>query len=158
MIFPSHPSPVPLFHSLESGTVEQTLNQRNSPRNNSGTFSLKAIANKVLERNKDGNKPGTAASKSVPPLPQSFSSCGTNGEDGCKVETDDFLYDFEERLAIAEYDGDQTSLQAHRIAYLDAFISVLATLPATDLQRDWLDQRIQTSFAWIEAQGFQSIN
>ncbi|MBY0293018.1 MAG: hypothetical protein K2W92_07015, partial [Alphaproteobacteria bacterium] len=31
------------------------------------------------------------------------------------------LDSFEERLAIAEYDGQQTHLQAHRIAYLDAF-------------------------------------
>jgi hypothetical protein len=79
--------------------------------------------------------------------------------------------EFEERLAIAEYDGDQTSLHAHRIAYLDAFISVLTTLPATDLQRDWLDQRIQTTdlqrdwldqriqttLAWIEDQKFLAL-
>ncbi len=37
MIFPSHSSSVPLFHSLESGTMEQTLNQRNTPRNINGT-------------------------------------------------------------------------------------------------------------------------
>jgi len=74
------------------------------------------------------------------------------------LDRDSLLYDFEERLAIAEYDGDQTALHAHHIAYLDAFISVLTSLPATDLQRDWLDQRIQTSLAWIEAQGFQTRN
>ena len=62
--------------------------------------------------------------------------------------------DFEERLAIAEYDGGQTPLHAHRIAYLDAFISALTALPATDSQKDWLEKRIQTSLAWIEAQGY----
>ena len=66
--------------------------------------------------------------------------------------------DFEEQLAIAEYDGGQTSLHAQRIAYLDAFISVLTTLPATASQRDWLDMRIQTALDWIESQNFPTLN
>ncbi len=75
------------------------------------------------------------------------------------LDRDSLLYDFEERLAIAEYDGDQTPLHANRIAYLDAFISVLTALPALASERDWLDQRIQTSFAWLEAQEeFRTIN
>jgi len=74
------------------------------------------------------------------------------------LDRESILYGFEERLAIIEYDGDQTALHAHRIAYLDAFISVLSTLPATGPQRDWLDQRIQASLAWIETQGLYSIN
>jgi hypothetical protein len=57
------------------------------------------LENKVLEQNKKGNKPGTAASKSVPPMSQSSIACGTNAEVGCKVETD-ILDDFEERLAL----------------------------------------------------------
>lgn len=65
---------------------------------------------------------------------------------------------FEERLAIVEHDGDQTPLHAHHIAYLDAFISVLTALPATGPRRDWLDQKIQTSLAWIEAQNFPTLN
>jgi hypothetical protein len=43
--------------------------------------------------------------------------------------------DFEERLAIAEYEGEQMPLHAHCIAYLDAFISILTALPATASQR-----------------------
>src|SRR5690606_22297608 len=39
-----------------------------------------------------------------------------------------FLYDFEERLAIAEYDGCQTPQQAYGIAYLDAFLTILFDL------------------------------
>lgn len=66
--------------------------------------------------------------------------------------------DFEERLAIAEYDGGQTPLHAQRIAYLDAFISVLTALPAMDSQKNWLDMRIQTALAWIEAQEYRTIN
>ena len=66
-------------------------------------------------------------------------------------------YDFDERLSIAEYEGGQTPAQAQRISYLDAFISVLTALPATNSQKDWLDRRIQTSRAWIEDQDY-SIN
>ena len=227
MIFPSHSSPVPPFHSLESGTMEQTLNQRNSPRNMGGTFSLKALASKVLEQNKERNNPGTAASKSVPPRPQSSSACGTNAEVDCKGEADNFLnefnehaaimeyegvltrekaeklkqnkekikivaeketstdntdrfeidanitglsvptggvlgqnsfYPYEERLAIAEIDGQQNPLQAHRIAYLDAFISILSTLAEDDPHQDWLTQKIQTALAILEAQNFPTLN
>ena len=155
MIFPSHSSfvPVPLFHSLGNGTVEQTLNQRNSSRNISGTFSLKTLANKVMERNKKRNNPGTTASKPVPPMSQSSIACGTNAEVDCKLETDNVLYDFEERLAIAEYDGHQTTTQAERIAYLDAFLAVLATLPYEDTEGDWLGQRIKAAQEWLLDQG-----
>ena len=227
MIFPSHSSPVPPFHSLESGTMEQTLNQRNSSRNVNGTFSLKALAKKVLEQNKKGNKPGTAASKSVPPRPQSSSACGTNAEVGCKGEADNFLYEFneraaimeyesvltrekteklnqnkekikiaaeketstdstdrfktnanvsvlsvptggvlgqnsfypyEERLAIAEVDGNQNPIQAHRIAYLDAFITLLSALAEDDPHQDWLAQKIQTALATLEALRFSTLH
>jgi hypothetical protein len=192
-----------------------------------GTFSLKALANKVLEQNKKGNKPGTAASKSVLPMPQSSSACGTNAEVGCKDEADNFLYEFneraaimeyegvltrekteklnqnkekikisaeketrtdstnrfktnadvsvlsappqgtlgqdyfysyEERIAIAEIDGNQNPIQAHRIAYLDAFISILSTLAEDDPHQDWLAQKIQTALATLEMQNFSSLN
>jgi hypothetical protein len=105
MIFPSHPSSVPLFHSLGNGTVEQTFNQLNSPWNIGGTNSLKALANKVLERNKEWNTYGTMTSKSVPPPDQSVPLRGTNAEVGCKGETDNFLYEVNERTAIMEYEG-----------------------------------------------------
>lgn len=155
MTFPSHTSPVPLFRSLESGTVEQTLNQRNSSWNRSGTSSLKALANKVLEQNKERNKPGTEASNSVPPLPQSLSACGTNTEVGCKVEADSFLYDFEERLAIAEYDGEASPVQAHCIAYLDAFISLLTHFAEDEPDyQDWLKMKIHVALERLEGQSF----
>ena len=41
----------------------------------------------------------------------------------------------EERIAIAEYDGCQDTLQAQRIAYQDAFIAVLNTLAPGDTER-----------------------
>jgi hypothetical protein len=37
--------------------------------------------------------------------------------------------EYQERWAIAEYDALQDPLQAEQIAYLDAFVSVLVTLP-----------------------------
>jgi len=133
--------------------VEQTLNQRNSPRNIDETFSLKALANKVIERNKDRNKDGTMVLKHVPPLSQSSIACGTNAEVDCKVETDNFLYDFEERLAIAEYDGQKTATQAECIAYVDAFVSVLVTLPYEYEEGNWLGQRIIAAQEWLLDQG-----
>ena len=66
---PSSPSLVPPFHSLGNGTVEQEQVMRNTQWNTAGTSSLKALANKVLERNKDRNKFGTEALKFVP-LPE----------------------------------------------------------------------------------------
>lgn len=158
MISPSHPSSVPLFHSLGNGTVEQTLNQRNSPRNMGGTFSLKALANKVLVRNKERNIYGTRVLKPVPHPDQSVPLRGTNLEVNCKGQADNFLYDFEERLAIAEIDGHQIPLQALRIAYLDAFISILSTLTEDDPHKDGLAEKIQTALATLERQNFPTLN
>ena len=116
MIVPSHPPTVPLFHSLESGTVEHEPNQRNERWNTSGTASLKALAHKVLERNKEWNKPGTEALKPVPPLPQSASACGTSIQ---AVEQSAFCYELEERAAIMEYDGGLPREEAERMARVD---------------------------------------
>lgn len=55
------------------------------------------------------------------------------------------LRDEYERLAIAEYDGLQNSTQAERIAYQDAFMAVLVTLPYEDLEGDWLAHRINAA-------------
>jgi hypothetical protein len=66
---------------------------------------------------------------------------------------------FEERLAIAEYDGQQTPLQAQRIAYLDAFMAVLATLPYEEKEghydEDWLTRRIKVAKNWLAAEELQ---
>ncbi|EKE09453.1 MAG: hypothetical protein ACD_16C00167G0004 [uncultured bacterium] len=138
--------------------MEQTLNQRNSPRNMSGTFSLKALANKILEQNKKWNKPGTDASKSVPHPDQNVPLHGTTSETDCSDQTDDLSYAFEERAAIAEVDGCQNSMQAQRIAYLDSFISLLSALADHDPHQDWLLQKIQTALASLEAQNFPTLN
>jgi hypothetical protein len=67
--------------------------------------------------------------------------------------TDRFILDdYEERLAIAEYDGQQSPTQAERIAYLDAFVSVLLTLPYDDGAGDWLSHRITAAKEWLLAQ------
>lgn len=66
-------------------------------------------------------------------------------------------YDFEERLAIAEYDGQQTEIQTQRIAYLDAFITILSNLAKNDLHKDWLAKKIQIAVKSLETQGFSSL-
>ena len=86
MAFPSPSSSVPPFHSLENGTVEQTLNQRNSLRNINGTSSLKALENKMLERNKERNTYGTRALKPVPHPDQPTPLRGTKVEVGCSFQ------------------------------------------------------------------------
>ena len=155
---PSSPSSVPPFHSLGNGTVEQDHVMRNTQWNNAGTSSLKALENKVLKRNKDRNKPGMEALKSVPLSDQPVPLNGTNSGADDATQYAALSYEFEERAAIAEYDGQQTQLQAKRIAYLDAFVSILSTLVEDDLQKDWLAQKIQTALATLEAQNFPALN
>ena len=65
----------------------------------------------------------------------------------------ELLDEYEERLAIAEYDGLQPPVQAERIAYLDAFLSILATLPYEDTEGDWLSHKIKAAKAWLQDQG-----
>jgi hypothetical protein len=59
------------------------------------------------------------------------------------------LDEYEERVAIAEYDGLQALAQAERVAYLDAFMAVLATLPYKDSAEDWLAQRVKDAQNWL---------
>jgi len=63
---------------------------------------------------------------------------------------DSILDAFEERIAIAEYDGQQDPVRARRIAYQDAFIAVLNALPykGTD-DGDWLEERIRAAREWL---------
>jgi hypothetical protein len=49
--------------------------------------------------------------------------------------------------------GFRLLLKLERIAYLDAFVSVLITLPHGDGEEDWLNQRIKTAQNWLLSQG-----
>lgn len=64
---------------------------------------------------------------------------------------------YEERLAIAYYDGGQGMKLAKRMSYLENFADVLITLPyegdSTSAEEDWLDQRIRKAKDWLESQG-----
>jgi hypothetical protein len=68
-------------------------------------------------------------------------------------EGPELLGEYEERIAIAEYDGLQSSTRAQHIAYQDAFIAVLNTLPYGEAEGDWLAQRITIAKEWLLAQG-----
>lgn len=76
-----------------------------------------------------------------------------------RLDRDSLLYGFEERIAIAEYDGCQNEIQAERIAYQDAFIAVLNTLPHEKEEghydEDWLMRRIKAAQSWLAAQRLQ---
>lgn len=66
------------------------------------------------------------------------------------------LYPFEERIAIAHYDGHQSITQAQRIAYLDDFVDVLRTLPhKKGHEGDWLKQRINRAQEWLKQHGLE---
>jgi len=77
------------------------------------------------------------------------------------LNRDSLLYEFEERVAIAEHDGQQNSLEAHRIAYQGAFISVLNALPDQEpAERElklWLTQRIKCAQDWLASEGVLSL-
>lgn len=52
----------------------------------------------------------------------------------------------QKQCQIAEYDGQQTPTQAEQIAYLDAFVSVLETLPHNNEgAEDWLSDKISAA-------------
>ena len=139
---------VSLFHTLGDETVKQASHPWNTERNKDETSSLKALAYKALERlqrNKDRNKNETKDEKFV----SRSSPCETRNIDPkvpFLIQLSSLPEDDEERLAIAEYDGHQTSIQARRIAYQDAFISVLNTLPYEDAEEgDWFEARIRAT-------------
>jgi hypothetical protein len=70
-----------------------------------------------------------------------------------------FRHAYEERLAITEVDGDITTLHAHRIAYLDAFITLLTALAEEEPNcQDWLNPKIQIALAWLESQELPTLN
>lgn len=78
-----------------------------------------------------------------------------------KLVSISLIADYEERLAIAEYDGQQSVHQSHRIAYVDAFSTVFATLPyedeSTDTKSDWLEKRLQMTQDWLRKQGVERV-
>jgi len=64
--------------------------------------------------------------------------------------------DYKERLAIAEYDGRQDTLQAHRIAYEDALIAILNANPPDNVAKpdtDWFMDRVKVMEGWLSSQG-----
>ena len=59
---------------------------------------------------------------------------------------------YEERLA--EIYGNQLPLHAERIAYLDAFISIISDLAENDLHQDWPAEKIQIALETLESHHF----
>ena len=127
------------------------------------TASLKALVYKTLERlqrNTRRNNPETNAQNLV----SRYISRETKN-DPLKSPSQSHFYssslteDYRERLAIAEYDGKQNTLEAERIAYLDAFVSVLMAFPLEDptlsTGEDWLDHKITSAKEWLRGQGMR---
>lgn len=73
-----------------------------------------------------------------------------------KFVSSGLVHEFEERIAIAEYDGQQNTVQAQRIAYQDAFIIALTATTyeaAHEASDNWFSQLIKESQAWLISQG-----
>jgi hypothetical protein len=69
------------------------------------------------------------------------------------------VHEFEERISIAEYDGQQNTHQAQRIDYQDAFIVALTATPyegmhvGADGSSSWFAKCIKESQTWLISQG-----
>ena len=97
---------VSVFHPLESETVKHLRNNGNISRNTSNLINMKALANRVLERNKPGNKSETqnVYHVSQPRLDE------TNKSD----EIDFYVQLFEERAAIKQFDAGLSKEQSEK--------------------------------------------
>ncbi len=86
------------------GNPETFLENGNSPGNKPETVSLKALANKVLQRNTEGNFKETTSFHAGKSLPGKFPDEETR-------------YRLQERSAIMEYDGGLSRDQADKYAW-----------------------------------------
>ena len=125
--------------------------------NGSEMVSLKALANQILQRNNAGT-----ATEVITPSPPLVSQGIYETPPIPNVTPSSILIppslkdDFEERIAIAEYDGQQTSLQAHRIAYEGAIIALLNANPPDErvtTGTDWVCDRIKLAEVCLGEQG-----
>ena len=105
-----------MFHPLGDETVKHEGGQWNIQRNAPETTPLKVLAYKVLEQNREWNTHETQATNPVSPSSQKSAVCETPAEGEYEGEQEAFLYDFEERAAIMEYDGGLSREEAERSA------------------------------------------
>ena len=119
-------------------------------------LSLQSLASHTLERLQKNKTPSQVYS----PLKNSVSYRNrvSDIQNVNPHNTDMFQFsclsdEYEERLAIAEYDGQQTSSQAERIAYLDAFVAVLLAFPHENTEGDWLSDKVVEAKKWLLDQG-----
>ena len=112
------------------------------PETKDETSPIKALASNVLQRIQR-NKHETTGHLSVSvPSQSTFPENSknrptklTDSTDKCEKEgglsvmsVSSLQEEREERLAIVEHEGQQSPLQAHKIAYQDAFIGILVSL------------------------------
>lgn len=123
------------FHALER--LERNK-RRHTPKTNPPNFILRSSFN---ETKKDGSCSGGLSS-----FPHAFNPYGLSS-----------LRDtYEERLAITEYDGQQSPLLAKRMAYVEAWVLVFSTLPYKEgPEQDWFSKRLQAAKEWLSSQGFE---
>lgn len=127
MTEPSLTHSVSLFHSLGDETVKQGTDNRNTIRNSPETSSLKVLANKALQRNKARNNHETNPLNGVSP------PCLPETKQREEFILPSVIEGYEERVAIAEYDGGQCINHARRIAYNSAFVEYINAHPTESI-------------------------
>ncbi len=156
----SVPSQGVLDENLEN-MPEPCTDKTDKPHDGGHLSVLSVPSQGHLDRNLE-NMPGSGPDK-PDRLDPSLNLSGLSGpSQGHLNKTSVFPYegfflldDFEERLAIAEYDGHQSPVQAQRIAYQDALIAVLSTLSYEEengyYDDGWLTRRIKAAQSWLVA-------
>jgi len=121
--------------------------------------SLKALAIERLQRNAVRKRGLTEVPwvppRSPSPAPPQASECSKQDYIDISPSLKD---DFEERIAIAEYDGQQGNAQALRIAYESALIAILNANPpngSAKLGQDWLKDRMEAAESWLLLEGIE---
>jgi hypothetical protein len=134
---------VPLSQPLRRGTVGQQAQTRDTGWDKPGTTSLKALAQQALSRLGKWDKAGTTTVSLVPePL-------SVVGQETPRATSTGEPAEWEERAAIAEYDGKLPRVLAEALARLE----VCPPPPGTQPKR-W--QRAQAAFVELLATGAAS--
>ena len=131
---------VPLSHALGVGTVGQHTQARDTGWDKAGTTSLKALAQRALSRL---GKWDTAGTTTVSLVPEPLSALG---QEAPRATSTGEPTDWEERAAIAEYEGELPRILAEALARLEICPAPPGTQP-----RRW--QRAQAAFVELLATG-----
>lgn len=106
---------VSLFHSLGTETVKQNYNNRNITRNKGETRDLKSLALSVLSRKTNETNPETKMKQDD----KIFETDLRTKNQIVSIDIENLFYQFEERIAICQFDGKVKQEEAEKIAFVE---------------------------------------